>query len=371
MIQPASSVSGHWAAQWQVDFSLALFNRSGKYQIGREILAHNAHLVAQVWYWRMTSSNTPDGLAARVIGKAENIEHGWRCARAQHRAPRQADGHRWLHLDPLSLIHRPPREGDLVVVHDLGPLTHPHLFTPGTGDRYNFAYRTLRESGATAVFVSRDSQQQFAKLFGDGLESCVIYPPVAPRLHAGKATRPQGAGDKFLLTVGAIGTRKNQLRSIEAFGQSGLASQGYQYLLCGGREPGFHAVAERACGVPGVKLLSFVSNAELRWLYRHASGFVLASQLEGFGMPVAEAMAFGLEPIISRGTVLEEVAGEAAIGVDPHDTGEIAKAMLAAVQMDGEARAARKAAMAEQIKRFSPAAFQSAWEDLLQTDRPK
>lgn len=352
-------------APWQVDFSLALFNRSGKYQIGREIIAHNAELIAQIWYWRVTAPHPPEGLSARIIGKAEHIEHGWRRGRGRSREARPADGHRWLHLDPLSLIHRPPREGDLVVVHDLGPLTHPHLFSSATIAAYPFAYQTLRESGATAVFVSRDSQRQFARLYGDGQKGQVIYPPVAPRLHEGEVVRPKGAGDKFLLTVGAVGERKNQLRSIEAFAQSGLAEQGYQYLLCGGREPGFAKVVERACEVEGVKVLPFVSNAELRWLYQNASGFVLASQLEGFGMPVAEAMAFGLVPVISRGTVMEEVAGEAAICVDPKDTGEIAAAMRAAAHMSPASLAARQSAMAKQIGRFSAAAFQSSWRALL------
>lgn len=355
---------------WQVDFSLGLFNRSGKYQIGREILANNRALIAQVWYWRVTSEHLPKGLAARLIGKAERTEHNWRCSHAQLRPARKADGHRWLHLDPLSLIHRPTREGDVVLVHDLGPLTHPHLFPAASGEAYPFAYRTLHESGATAVFVSRDSQQQFAELYGAPHDSRVIYPPVASRLHEGPVQRPDGAGDKFLLTAGAVGMRKNQLLSIEAFAQSGLAERGYQYLLCGGREPGAAAVIKRADQVPGVKLLSFVSDAELRWLYAHARGFVLASQLEGFGMPVAEAMAFGLVPIISRNSVLEEVAGDAAISVDPQDVGEIATAMVAVAQMDDTALAVRRAAMDKQITRFSSAAFQKAWRDLLLANQP-
>jgi glycosyltransferase involved in cell wall biosynthesis len=72
-------------------------------------------------------------------------------------------------------------------------------------------------------------------------------------------------------------------------------------LSCGGPEPGFDAVIEAAGKMPGVILPGYVNDNQLRWLYTHASGFVLPSLLEGFGLPAAEAISYGLIPLLSKG----------------------------------------------------------------------
>lgn len=350
---------------WRVDFSLALYNRSGKYQIGHEILSDNRDLVDSIWYWRVAAKETPSGLRAKLIGKAEQVERALHVKLGNDRPGKGAGSHRWLHLDPLTVCHRRPNAGDIVLVHDLGPLTHPGLFAPGTGRAYDLAYSILSKSAAMPVFVSKDTARRYAQMYGEPVQSQVIYPPIAPRMHEGARDRPANVGDRFLLTVGAIGTRKNQLASIRAFAESGLAAKGIEYVMCGSREPGYAAVAELASKTSGVRMLSFVSDAELRWLYANASGFVLASLLEGFGMPVAEAMAFGLVPIVSGDSVLEEVVGDAGLIVAPEQTGQIAAAMHRALLMDDAERRERERQMQVQLAQFQHDSFRSAWTDLL------
>jgi len=70
--------------------------------------------------------------------------------------------------------------------------------------------------------------------------------------------------------------------------------------------------------------LGAVGEAEKRWLMRHSSGVVYPSLYEGFGLPVIEAMACGTPVVTSRGGATEEVAGGAAVLVDPLDPGAIA-----------------------------------------------
>lgn len=356
--------------RWNVDFSLALFNRSGKYQIGREIIDANRDLIDQIYYWRVPWARVPTGLPAKLIGRAEKLERDYRVARGDTRSSPRGGRARWLHLDPLTVCHRPPLPGDIVLCHDLGPLTHPELFPSGIRPAYDHAFRVLLQSGATAVSVSHDTQDRLVAMYGEIEHKCVIYPPVAPRLSTGIRRRPESAtADRFFLTVGAIGARKNQAACIRAFAASGLAGQGYGYLLCGSREPGYEEVAAAAHATPGVRLLSFVDDEELRWLYENAAGFVLASRLEGFGMPVAEAMAHGLVPIISRGSVLQEVAGDAAIPVSPDAESEIAASLNMVVQMSASERASRREQLSRRLTSFSPEIFQAAWRSLLK-DRP-
>ena len=352
-------------AIWRVDFSLALFNQSGKYQIGKEIIERHRALIDSVWYWRWRSADVPRGLAARLIGRAEKLEHDW-ALRRNNAAPVSRSGeYRWLHLDPLTVCHRRPVERDVVLVHDLGPLTNPELFPPGIGAAYDLAFRIVKESGAHIVCVSEDTRLKFIEHFGTPRSSEVIYPPITPRLTEGELTRPQDVGERFILTVGAFGARKNQAQCIRAFALSGLHEEGVEYVLCGSREPGFEQVLAEADATPGVRILSFVSDAELRWLYANALGFVLASRLEGFGMPVAEAMAFGLPPIISRNSVLEEVAGETGLTVSPDSLTEISQAMRRALSMDIAERNRRQTQMRTRLASFSEEAFHDAWQALL------
>jgi glycosyltransferase involved in cell wall biosynthesis len=191
----------------------------------------------------------------------------------------------------------------------------------------------------------------------------VIYNSVRPDLVDGHPAPVGGLGPLFLLTVGNVGARKNQLACVKAFARSGLADRGVQYVLCGGREPGFDEVAAVAAATPGVRIMGFVSDAELSWLYAHASAFVLLSRLEGFGIPVAEAIARGQIPLIGTDEALVEVAGAGAIVVDPADEAAIADAMHQLVALSPQDRADRLQRMQAGLARFDRDTFRRSWRD--------
>jgi glycosyltransferase involved in cell wall biosynthesis len=73
-----------------------------------------------------------------------------------------------------------------------------------------------------------------------------------------------------------------------------------------------------------VLLLGFVTDGELRWLYENALGFAYPSYLEGFGVPVIEALSFGLPTLSAITGAAPEVAGPFAILTDPYDLQSIA-----------------------------------------------
>ena len=78
---------------------------------------------------------------------------------------------------------------------------------------------------------------------------------------------------------------------------------------------------------PGVRYLGHVSESTLTALYESASVLALPSLYEGFGLPLLEAMSNGVPAVIGRVGALPELAGEAAIAVDPEDVGAIASAL--------------------------------------------
>lgn len=351
--------------RWHIDFSLALYNRSGKYFIGKDIVDLNADLISGVYYWRLPQQSVPQGFGAKLIGKLEAWEHEASMVLGRNVPFPSSSKYRCLHLDPLTVLHRRVRHDDLVICHDLGPLTHPELFTASIKKGYDVAYRLISKAQPRIVFVSQSSADAYTKLFGPPRESEVIYPPIrAGSVDAEQEACPQ-VSQPFLLTVGSIGRRKNQAAAIRAFALSGLAAKGYSYVICGLKEPGHEEVAILAQRTPGVILLPYVTDANLRWLYAEADGFVLVSRLEGFGMPVAEAMENGLVPIVSASSVLEEVAGPGALSVDPDSDESIAAGMVALANLDPESRAERVALLKSQVRKFSENDFRARWRAAL------
>ncbi|MBV9994428.1 MAG: glycosyltransferase family 4 protein [Caulobacteraceae bacterium] len=351
-----------------IEFSLALHDKTGKYFHGRDLIEVTSDLLHRQLFWRLALDSVPGGLTAKVIGRLLSLEVNARVrwAAFDRLTPRQRRRRPVAHMDPFTtLLHRLSSR-DLVLCHDVGPLTHPGLFDRPVTAAYRKAYAEITDVGPHMVFVSRASQTAFHELFdGAFASSRVIYPPLRSEIMAAKQSPAPGVAKPFLLTVGGLGARKNQKRAIEAFQRSGLAARGVGYVLCGGREPGHEAIIEAARRTPGVRLLGFVSDPVLNWLYAHAAGFVLPSLLEGFGVPVAEAIARGLTPLVSAGGVLHEVAGDGALLVDPGDADDIAGAMRRLVEMPAPEAERRRSQLADSIRRFTPQAFANAWRDAI------
>lgn len=125
----------------------------------------------------------------------------------------------------------------------------------------------------------------------------------------------------WILHVGAVQTRKNLLRLIEAFEIAAPAP--WRLVLAGGDGFGAAQVRERAASSPARDRIEFpgwVDDGRLAKLYAHSSMLAFPSLNEGFGIPVLEAMAWGLPVVASNRSSLPEVCGDAALMVDPDDT---------------------------------------------------
>lgn len=126
-----------------------------------------------------------------------------------------------------------------------------------------------------------------------------------------------GLPKEYLLFVGTLEPRKNLRRLIEALA---VCSADLPLVVAGAHGWGENVAND--CS--HVQFIGFVPDADLPALYSGARVFCYPSEREGFGMPVLEAMSYGVPVVTSRGTSTEEVAGGAAVLVDPYSVEDIA-----------------------------------------------
>ncbi|MDY7076448.1 MAG: glycosyltransferase family 1 protein [Chloroflexota bacterium] len=232
----------------------------------------------------------------------------------------------------------------LLTVHDLSFLHYPDAFVPSLR---RYLERVVPRSIARADRVLADSEATRADLIahlGTPLDKVhVLYSGVDARFRPGpepgESERLQaryGVGDQpYVLSVGTLQPRKNYVRLIRAF--ASLVSE-TQLVIAGGRGWLYQDIfAEAEKHGDRVRILGFVDEADLPALYRNAALCAFPSLYEGFGLPVLEAMACGVPVVSSSVSSLPEVAGDAALLVDPLDTAGLAEAM-ARVLADADLR---------------------------------
>ena len=137
--------------------------------------------------------------------------------------------------------------------------------------------------------------------------------------------------EKFFLFAGVFKERKNVRRVIEAFASFNMSHPGYHLVLTGKKKGDYydslvHIVQEHGLQ-NSVHFLGYVTDGELAYLYQHTVGLVFPSLIEGFGMPILEAMHAGAPVITSNTGALAEVAGDCALLANPHDASDIASKM--------------------------------------------
>lgn len=201
----------------------------------------------------------------------------------------------------------------MVVVHDL-----IHLRCYGWLKRqyYNIILRRLYRRCSAIVCVSEATKRDLVAW--SGIEaSCVhvIYNGVDAMFS------PEGGGwdggDRYVLYVGNHRSYKNLPRLVRAYSRSSLPSRSVHLFLTGNRNPELVRIAEEAGVASSLRFLGTVPEADLPRLYRGASAVAFVSLYEGFGLPIVEAMASGVPVMTSAVSAMPEIAGGAALLVDP------------------------------------------------------
>ncbi len=228
-----------------------------------------------------------------------------------HVLPRQARRAR------LDVLHCPSFRGPVaspvplvVTVHDLAVLRHPELFNRWTREYSRRYVHRVVAAARLVVAVSEFTRGELVEVLGIPAERVRVVPNAVPAGFSGDGARAEG---DYVLAVGTLEPRKNLVRLAEAAELAGV-----ELRVVGARGWGNVALPAH------VQLAGPVGDEQLAALYRGARCLAYPSLYEGFGIPIVEAMACGTPVVTSEGGATEEVAGGAAVLVDPLDPHAIA-----------------------------------------------
>jgi len=248
----------------------------------------------------------------------------------------------------------------VVTIHDVIFRHYPRYYHLIDRKIYDFKFRKACENADRVIAVSEYTKREIMRYYGtpeakievvyQGCDKSFAAPIGEERLM--EIRRKYDLPAEFLLYVGSIEERKNLMLVARA-------------LSLMGRKPMVIAVGKRTSYVGEIKkfldgegltscfrFFYSVPFAEIPAFYRMATAFVYPSRIEGFGIPMLEALTSGVPAIGCTGSCLEEAGGEGSIYVDPDDDGGMAKA-IERVMGDEVLRGVMIARGREYAKRFS------------------
>ncbi len=300
---------------------------------------------------------------------------GWSSVRRPH-LPHALDDAVVVHAtNPATIPPARDRQALVVTIHDLAFQDQPEAFPDLWRRMYERGLSIARDEAAAVLVPSEYVAERVreAKVASDRVHVTPLAGrPTqlpAPALPAEAIVQNLGIEGPYVLSVGTFEPRKNQARLVRAYRKAIEATDLPHALVLAGH-PGWRtddldaAIAHEGAG--RVVRVESAGDHELDALYRAASVTVCVSLGEGFGMPVLEAMARRSPVVASSTTSIPEVAGDAAVLVDPADEDAIAGAITRVLTDDamandlrtrGLARAAeftwaRTAAATEQVYRL-------------------
>jgi len=238
----------------------------------------------------------------------------------------------------------------IFTIHDLNHLDRKENSSPLKRLFYATIVMRATHRASKVLTVSEFSRGRIIEWSGVSPEKVVnVRCGVGPEYHPD--VPPYELPFPYLVCVSNRKLHKNEFRQVEAFSKSGLSND-IRLVFTG--EPTTELVncIERNHVTQSVHFVGRVPEANLPSLYRSAAALVFVSLYEGFGLPVLEAMACGTPVVTSNTSALPEVAGDAALLVDPTSVEQIAHAMKC-IMDDTSLRKRLRETGLQQAARFS------------------
>lgn len=233
----------------------------------------------------------------------------------------RADG--VYHLpSPGSIGHLPGKA--VVTIHDLIHKTHPDSHTPSAVALSESFIKEAVDRADKLICVSQSTADDLKRFYSvEDSRIRVVLNGLDKKLFKPLAKEEAFAGKNFILFVGTLEPRKNLITLLRAFDLfRGRHDTGTKLIVVGGRGWKMDALQGELSKTKyrsEIEFLGRVEDAELRRLYSTCAVYANPSFYEGFGFPVAEAMASGAPVLASDISAFREIAGQSAVYADPHN----------------------------------------------------
>lgn len=229
----------------------------------------------------------------------------------------------------------------IVTITDLIFIRYPNYFPLWDRNYYFCSFKQAAEKARMIIAISEATKSDIVNFFNIPEKKIeVIYPGFESHLLKYHHEEAENVCDlfrlpeRYILAVGTLEPRKNALRLAQAFDQ--LLQQRKigkdTGLVFAGRKGWFYReILRKIDSLPSRSSIHFIdepSDSQLAALYQSASVMAYISEFEGYGYPVLEAMSFFLPLLLSRVASLPEIAGDAAVYVDPYNTESIAEGLF-------------------------------------------
>ncbi|MBI2595366.1 glycosyltransferase family 4 protein [Candidatus Daviesbacteria bacterium] len=241
-------------------------------------------------------------------------------------------------------LFRKPGLKTVMTVHDLGAEYLPSMHQLKQKLYLDFITRFQLKSATKLIAVSKATEADLVKKINipannieviyEGIDN-QLFRPLKGEILVDSLNKFDLKQGEYFLFVGTVQPRKNLCRLIEAFGKSDLLSHSefsdIKLVFVGSKgwlSDEIYALPKKLGIEDRVKFLGHVDNADLPALYCGAAALVYPSLFEGFGLPILEAFACGCPVLTSNISSMPEVAGDAALLVNPVSVEEITDGMI-------------------------------------------
>ncbi len=238
------------------------------------------------------------------------------------------DGVLWTLMGTGPVRHRGSKH--VMMMHDINFMLIPTAFSPSFRAWYHFACaEAAKKADLIVCFTEYVKLTLVERLQIDGARIKVI--PQGPGIRGIESINARGRShleNPYFLCVGSLQPHKNLSLILSAWARFHETRPDFRLKVVGRKQSRFSKLdIELSDALPGVEFTGYINDDELVRLYGGAVAFIYPSTEEGFGLPIVEAFYCGCPVITSNNSCLPEVAGNAALFVDPRGEGELLSAM--------------------------------------------